>query len=128
MGSKLPQVLYVENDPVNRLLMTEIFIQADDMRLIVAESGGEALDVAANEDIDLVITDQTMPELSGEALIQSLHELNPDLPVIICSGHVESVVTDASLAMGAAAFISKPVDVTLLLHTLSEHLEILDSD
>ena len=64
---------------------------------------------AAPHDFDLVITDQTMPEMTGEALARELRRLRPDIPIIICTGF--SYVIDEAKAQGldVDAFLHKPI-------------------
>jgi CheY-like chemotaxis protein len=72
---------------------------------------GEALAIfqAAPHDFDLVITDMTMPDLTGEALTYELRRLRPDIPIILCTGF--SYVMDATKAQakGIDAFLLKPL-------------------
>ena len=57
---------------------------------------------------DLVITDQTMPDLTGCELAQAMLTLRPDLPIIICSGYSSVVSKDKAYALGIKKFIAKP--------------------
>jgi CheY-like chemotaxis protein len=60
-------------------------------------------------DFDLVITDQTMPEMTGKALTHELRRLRPDIPIIVCTGF--SYVMDEAKArdLGVDAFLHKPI-------------------
>ena len=120
MGSKLPQVLYVENDQVNRLLTTEIFTQADDMRLIVAENGGEALDVAANEEIDVVITDIRLSGPDGYEILKALRSSpkTRSVPVIALSALAMRSDLERGRQAGFAAYITKPMDIGAMIETV----------
>lgn len=65
--------------------------------------------------IDLLITDQTMPKLTGAELAEKLISLNPKLPVILCTGYSENINEEKSHQLGIAAFIKKPVVTSKLL-------------
>jgi CheY-like chemotaxis protein len=67
---------------------------------------------------DLVITDQTMPGLSGDAVMKTLLELRPELPIIMCTGYSESVDAETALELGAAGYVNKPVEVSHLLQLI----------
>jgi CheY-like chemotaxis protein len=123
MGAKIPQVLYVEDDRVNRLLMTEIFTQASDMRLIVAENGGEALDLAASEDIDLVITDIQMPGPDGYEILEALKSSpkTQGVPVIALSALAMRSDLERARLAGFAAYITKPMDIGAMIETAREY-------
>ena len=72
---------------------------------------------------DLVITDQTMPVMTGAALAQELRRLRPDLPVILCSGFSHTMNADKAQALGLDAFLLKPFlhrDLGLAVHRVLE--------
>jgi CheY-like chemotaxis protein len=74
-------------------------------------SGVEALDFfrTHQEGFDLVITDQTMPRLTGEDLAREILALRPGLPVILCTGFSEAVPRERALALGIREIVTKPV-------------------
>jgi len=59
--------------------------------------------------VDLVITDMTMPQMTGEDLAREIMGLRPDMPVILCSGFSARMDEVKAKAMGIKAFVSKPV-------------------
>ncbi len=61
------------------------------------------------QDFDLVITDQTMPKLSGVELAKELLNIRPELPVILCSGYSAKVSEDVARDLGISAFCMKPL-------------------
>jgi CheY-like chemotaxis protein len=60
---------------------------------------------------DLVITDQTMPELTGAQVVRELLRLRPDLPVILCTGFSETIDEEGARALGVRDFAMKPLNV-----------------
>lgn len=71
---------------------------------------------------DAMVTDQTMPNMSGLELIRSAKALHPDLVCILCTGYAEDALDETTLAdAGAVALFRKPVDVDDLVDTLSLH-------
>ncbi len=74
------------------------------------------------EQIDLVITDQTMPALTGVELAAEMLALRPDLPVILCSGCSDQVDKEAARAAGIRRFFNKPYDRAPMLATIHELL------
>lgn len=77
----------------------------------------------APSDFDLIITDQTMPELSGTEMIKQIFKVNPDIPVILCSGYSEDVDMDSAIELGCATYLEKPIKTTTLIQTLQEILD-----
>ncbi|MBU0481230.1 MAG: PAS domain S-box protein [Proteobacteria bacterium] len=75
-------------------------------------SSTEALELfrAAPHTYALVITDQTMPMLTGEQLAKELLKIRPDIPIIMSTGYSSKIDADKANLMGIRAFIMKPVD------------------
>jgi CheY-like chemotaxis protein/anti-sigma regulatory factor (Ser/Thr protein kinase) len=73
---------------------------------------------------DLVMTDQTMPGLTGMELIQRIKVVRPDMPAAICTGYSDLVDEASSAATGVAAFVRKPYDRTMLGLAASECLKM----
>ncbi len=63
---------------------------------------------------DLIITDQTMPKLTGAELVKSVMKLRPGMPVIMISGYSEAIDTERAGALGARAYLMKPFSGTQL--------------
>jgi CheY-like chemotaxis protein len=58
---------------------------------------------------DLVITDMTMPRMTGEVLARELMRIRPDLPVIICTGYSERMTQARAREMGVRSLLIKPL-------------------
>ena len=72
---------------------------------------------------DALVSDQTMPGLTGLELIHSLRELKPDLPVVLLSGYSEVVDEQSAKQLGVRHFLSKPMHITELFEALRLQLE-----
>lgn len=64
----------------------------------------------SQEPFDLIVTDQTMPAMTGDALIAALRELSPGLPAILCTGYSPSMNADEARKRGIEAFLMKPLE------------------
>ena len=71
----------------------------------------EALEeFAAQPDrFDLVITDMTMPKMTGDQLARRMMDIKPQIPVILCTGFNEAITEEKALAMGIDKFVMKPI-------------------
>ncbi|GAJ13888.1 unnamed protein product, partial [marine sediment metagenome] len=71
----------------------------------------EALKVFAEhpQNFDLVITDMTMPHMTGDQLAQKMLDIEPNIPVILCTGFNQVITEEKALAMGIKKFVMKPV-------------------
>lgn len=58
---------------------------------------------------DLIITDQTMPKMNGDRLVRAVFDINPDQPIILCTGYSDVVDKEKVLAMGVKCFLNKPL-------------------
>jgi CheY-like chemotaxis protein len=78
----------------------------------------EALELfrAKPDHFDLVITDQTMPGMSGDELARELRKMKPHLPVIVCTGYSQTLDLERARQIGIKAFVMKP----LLIKELAE--------
>ncbi len=79
------------------------------------------------ENYDLVITDQTMPNLTGAELAKELLDIRPQLPIILCTGHSEQIDEAGAHRLGLKKFIHKPIDINLLLSSISQLLNTMAS-
>jgi CheY-like chemotaxis protein len=127
----LPKVLFVDDDPDMRRVM-QIRLRACGVDVQTASTAMQALWMAMKEIPDVIITDYHMPEGSGQYLLGRLRgtPLLKDIPVIMLTG--ARIGNDRDFALerrflgeyGAAAFLSKPVELDVLLNALSEHIAI----
>ncbi|MFZ5544035.1 MAG: PAS domain S-box protein [Pseudomonadota bacterium] len=69
---------------------------------------------------DAVVTDQTMPRLSGDALARAMLQRRPALPVILCTGYNDRIDEPRALAMGIRAYFRKPFDAARLLQAVAD--------
>jgi CheY-like chemotaxis protein len=72
---------------------------------------------------DLVITDRTMPEMTGLELAQEILQIRPEIPVILCTGFSDQLDEEKVKAMGFAEFLLKPVLTRDLLEGIRRALE-----
>ena len=78
---------------------------------------------AAPDKFDLVITDTTMPNMTGVQLAKKLMEIRPDISIVICTGFSEKISADKAKAMGIRGYIMKPVVKSELANKIREVLE-----
>jgi PAS domain S-box-containing protein len=64
--------------------------------------------------VDLVVTDMTMPEMTGDVLAGRMLALRPDLPIILCSGYSEHIDEALAVDLGIGAFLNKPFGLRAL--------------
>ena len=72
---------------------------------------------------DLVITDMTMPNMTGMELSQAMLSLRPDIPIILCTGFSERVTQEKTKAVGIREFLLKPSGVACMAETVRKVLD-----
>ena len=118
------QILFVDDDEslanLGGELLTEMGYQVSTMT-----DSTEALKLfAANADrFDLVITDQTMPDLTGKELTQKIKKIRPDIPTILCTGFSSKIDEAKATELGINAFLMKPLDLPELSQTVRRVLD-----
>jgi signal transduction histidine kinase/ActR/RegA family two-component response regulator len=85
----------------------------------------EALEAFRNqpEKFDLVMTDQTMPNMTGEMLAKELIRIKPDIPVVLCTGYSEIISEEKAAALGIKKLIMKPILMREISQTLRQILD-----
>lgn len=67
------------------------------------------------QDIDLVITDETMPNMTGMVMAKNMLAIKPGLPVILCTGYSKQATPEAVANIGVGAYFNKPVNMVELV-------------
>jgi len=122
-GAPVPRgaerVLLVEDEPMVRSAHRRLLASLG-YQVTAAADGEEALHLIRGEgaQFDLVLTDQTMPHLSGIGLALALAKDRPGLPVLLCSGFNDSPEEAAAKEAGVAACLQKPIDRASLASVL----------
>ena len=76
-----------------------------------------------SHDFDLVITDMTMPQMTGIKLSEKLMDIRSDIPVIICTGHSSLIDEEKAKQLGIAAYVMKPVSMLEIAKAIREVLD-----
>ena len=72
---------------------------------------------------NLVITDMTMPQMTGVKLSEKLMAIRPDIPIIICTGYSALVDEEKAKELGLASYIMKPIDIREIAQTIRKVLD-----
>lgn len=96
-------VILCVDDEENPLVLRKYVLQKAGYEVLTANSGKQALALAASRNVDLVLSDHLMPGMNGTELAQQLKALHPNLPVILISGVNELPAGSTA----ANAFLSK---------------------
>ena len=118
-------VLVVEDDPAIRDLIQHVLTRHG-LRVLSAGSPSEAVRVAHDTlgEIDLLLSDVVLPEVSGKALADSLSAVRPNLRVLYMSGHTDDAIVHHGVLDEGTAFIQKPFTPFTLWEKVRESLAL----
>ncbi len=127
--SPVDLVLVVDDEDYIRQLAAA-GLQRAGYDVITAGSGPEAIAQFAEhaDRISLLITDLSMPEMSGEALIGKLRRTHPDLPVLMMSGYSRSSVSRSLVDLPTISFLQKPFLISELTACVSRIFQQADAE
>jgi two-component system cell cycle response regulator len=108
------RVLLVEDETLTREFYGDLLVEHG-FQVYTAENGTDGLALAERHQLDTVVLDIVMPGMSGLEVLERLRRLDPDLPVIMLTGHVSSQNAIAALKLGAFDFIVKGLDHNLVV-------------
>jgi signal transduction histidine kinase/ActR/RegA family two-component response regulator len=118
-------VLYIEDEPVNRLLVEQMLSRLPGVTLLLAENGGDGLAMARQHRPDLILLDMHLPDVSGFHVLEALR-LDPRtdaLPVVALSANAMQPDVTRARALGAVDYWTKPLAMNTFLAGVSAHLE-----
>jgi len=109
------RVLFVDDEQTLVELVQQI-LEYLGYEVIARTSAMEALELYRSQPdrFDLVITDYTMPQMTGIALAREILNIRPDAPIILCTGFNEMITEENARSMGIREFIMKPVTINEL--------------
>lgn len=115
-------VLVVDDEP--RICdVVRAFLERDGHQVAVATSGSAALDLLAARPFSLLITDRAMPEMSGDRLAVSAHQLRPEMPVIMLTGFGPLMRAQGEIPPAVDLLLDKPVQLAQLRRALADVVE-----
>ena len=109
------RILFVDDEP-DVVRMAREMLELLGYEVEARTSSVEALEAfrAAPLRYDLVLTDQTMPELTGDALVREIRRVRPEVPVILCSGYHDRMRPEIAKQLAIQACLQKPIDIDAL--------------
>ena len=116
-------ILYVEDNPDNRLLVKRILL-AEDYSLIEAIDGKDALNVLKTAHPDLILMDINMPDMDGYTLTAKIKSLPgfERVPILALTANVMRGDKEKTLEAGCDGYIQKPLDIDQLTREIEKFL------
>ena len=118
----MDRVLIVDDEPGMRDFLS-ILLRKEGYAVSAAESSDKAIELVARGEFDLVISDISMPGLSGIEVLRQARASNPDTPVILITAYASTESAVEALKLGAYDYLIKPFDVEELKNVVHNALE-----
>jgi DNA-binding NtrC family response regulator len=113
------RILLVDDEKEFTRILSER-METRGLTVVTAKNGPAALKKAEKERFDAIILDMFMPEMDGIETLKRLLEMNPDLQVIMLTGHATLEKGVEAVKLGAMDFLEKPADMDKLLAKINE--------
>lgn len=118
----MPNILIIDDEKAIRKTLSEI-LSFEGYKIDEAVDGEEGLKKYKEKTYDVVLSDIKMPKIDGLDFLQKALESNPDVPIIMISGHGNIETAVEAVKKGAYDFIQKPPDLNRLLITIRNAME-----
>src|SRR3972149_7483899 len=118
----MANILVIDDEKSIRNTLQEV-LEYEGHKVDQATNGAEGLELFTNGDYDIVLCDIKMPGMDGIEVLEKLHDLNHDVPVIMISGHGNIDTAVEAIKKGAYDFIEKPLDLNRLLVTIRNAMD-----
>jgi two-component system NtrC family response regulator len=111
------RILVVDDEATQRELIRG-FLEKQGYEVLTAAGGEPALEILKREPVELILTDQRMPHVSGVELLKSARAINPEIYVIVMTayGNIETAVE--AMKAGASEYLTKPLHLEELRHKI----------
>jgi len=119
----IERILFVDDEPV-LLEMVEQMLEKLGYEVVTEKGCVEALELFRKgpDRFDLVITDMTMPKMTGIELAGELLNIRPNIPIILCSGSIDQALKGKAQAAGIREFMAKPISMESIAQTVRKAL------
>lgn len=116
------KVLLVEDGEINRKLIVTI-LAAEGLEIATAENGQVGVEMALEQKYDLILMDMQMPVMDGYTAARRLRNEGLTAPIIALTAHAMNGDKQKCISAGCTGYLSKPIDIDVLVKTVGETLE-----
>lgn len=128
LNKALPRILIVDDEPANLKVLRQVL--QDSYRLSFARSGADALELIEKEDVDLILLDIMMPDMTGFEVCEKLKATPPTarIPVIFVTALKDTIDEEMGFNLGAVDYITKPIVPAIVRARVKTHLSLVQAD
>ena len=118
----MSQILIIDDEKAIRKTLSEI-LSYEGYKIDDAENGEEGLKKIREKSYDVILCDIKMPKVDGLEFLEKAKEINPDVPIIMISGHGTIETAVEAVKKGAFDYVAKPPDLNRLLITIRNAMD-----
>lgn len=115
------KTILVAEDTSSNYLLLEALLQKE-YRLLHAEDGLKAVELAKNNAVHLILMDLKMPRMNGVTATAEIRKFNPDVPIVALTAYIFEVNKEAALKAGCNAYMEKPLNKNELMNVLKKYV------
>jgi DNA-binding NarL/FixJ family response regulator len=116
------QVMVVDDNPAIRKALHNVFEFSSDWLVSEASNGREGIEKAKRLKPDLIVLDVSMPEMNGIDAAKIIHQIMPEVPLILCSIYIDELLAAEAQSAGVQAVVSKTQNMQALVSKANELL------
>jgi PAS domain S-box-containing protein len=118
------RILFVDDEPI-LVELAEKMLSKLGYTVVTQSTSSEALELFQKgpDKYDLVITDMTMPVMTGDKMAQRIMEIRSDIPIILCSGYSNHISEEKAKKIGIREFVIKPLEMNELAKAIRKALD-----
>lgn len=111
----------VVDDEVPLTTLIKEYLEINGAEVLTFNNSADAIDSITKEmnGIDLLVTDETMPGLTGSDMAKEIHQISPELPIILCTGRIDMGQEKRDSVSGISKTMYKPLDLKLLVNSIA---------
>jgi len=118
----MAKILLIDDERSIRNTIKEV-LEFEKFEVETAEDGEQGLELFKNNPFDAILCDIKLPRIDGYEIFNTIHQLNPDIPIIMISGHGTIETAVDLIKNGAYDYLEKPIDLNRLLITVKNASE-----
>lgn len=126
MNDEMHKILVAEDSPVNRALIKAVFSKRADVQIVMAQTGEQVLEIAQDQQFELVLLDVHMPDMSVCDVTQRLRGEGIATPILVMTADAPAATRQACLEAGCTEFIAKPIGPNELVSIVQRHVPLAE--
>ncbi|MBN2119986.1 MAG: response regulator [Candidatus Omnitrophica bacterium] len=112
----------ITDDELEIVEFLSTFLKRRNVQVVIATSGGQALDIFRRQPPDLMLLDIDMPDMNGLKILEIVKSENKRTKVIMVTGKDDKVSISKATKLGAEGYITKPLELSELYSVVAKHL------